>query len=768
MSPSVDVPVAAFAIAIIFACVLAVVCFRRTPASSFGSGSNSHWSRAVNLARPRHAGIHHKLQHVWEYCGAEASGRQLWRVVAAPSAAARAAQAAHSFDAHANPSASDKLFRAQLLGSTSAASPRAPASGAAAAAAAAAVHRGWSFYSHLQLADGHFAGDYGGPLFLVPGLVIACHYARVDLGEAMRSALLTYIRNHAQEDGGWGLHIEAPSTLFPTVLNYAAARILGVPARDPLAAAARAFIHAQGGAGACPHWGRFWLALLGVFDWRGVNPFPPELWLLPRWFPFHPGKLWCHARMVLLPMSYLYGTRVTAPASELVGALREELFPPGTAWAQIDWEAMRSSPTAPGDLYVPLTRAARFALWAVRAWERCAPSFIAAPLRAAACNYALRYCEAEDAATEYICIGPVSKVLNLVVAAHVHGCGSSEVAQHVARLPDYLWVAEDGAKMQGYNSSGLWDTAFAAQALAAARGEAAARPVLASRMHAYLDACQVKADVPDRDAWFRAPSLGGWPFSTAPHGWPIADCTAEGLKAALALRALVLSGACDGRGTCEGPPGCPPLALLSAEGALADGCGTLTGVGGLLPLRRLCDAVDVILALRNGNRDGGWATYETQRAGSWYEVLNSAEVFGDLMVDYTYTELTSSALTALVAFSNAVPSYRAREVQTAIAGGVRFVRAQQRRDGAWYGSWAVCFTYGTWFGVEALVTAGAPQGEDAPRLAAACAFLLAHQREDGGWGEAYTACLTKVRQGCVWGGVMASPPRCPPPSSPPF
>jgi squalene cyclase len=69
--------------------------------------------------------------------------------------------------------------------------------------------------------------------------------------------------------------------------------------------AARTFIHAHGGAVMNPHWGKFWLATLGVYDWAGVNPIPPELWLLPRWFPFHPGKMWCHCRMVYLPMSYV-------------------------------------------------------------------------------------------------------------------------------------------------------------------------------------------------------------------------------------------------------------------------------------------------------------------------------------------------------------------------------------------------------------------------------------------------------------------------------
>lgn len=31
-------------------------------------------------------------------------------------------------------------------------------------------------------------------------------------------------------------------------------------------------------------------------------------------------------------------------------------------------------------------------------------------------------------------------------------------------------------------------------------------------------------------------SKGAWPFSTRDHGWPIADCTGEGLTAALAVR----------------------------------------------------------------------------------------------------------------------------------------------------------------------------------------------------------------------------------------
>ena len=38
--------------------------------------------------------------------------------------------------------------------------------------------------------------------------------------------------------------------------------------------------------------------------------------------------------------------------------------------------------------------------------------------------------------------------------------------------------------------------------------------------------------------YYRHISKGAWPFSTRDHGWPISDCSSEGLKAALTLAAL--------------------------------------------------------------------------------------------------------------------------------------------------------------------------------------------------------------------------------------
>ena len=38
-----------------------------------------------------------------------------------------------------------------------------------------------------------------------------------------------------------------------------------------------------------------------------------------------------------------------------------------------------------------------------------------------------------------------------------------------------------------------------------------------------------------RNKFYRHISEGGWPFSTSAQGWPVSDCTSEGLKATLCL-----------------------------------------------------------------------------------------------------------------------------------------------------------------------------------------------------------------------------------------
>lgn len=104
------------------------------------------------------------------------------------------------------------------------------------------------------------------------------------------------------------------------------------------------------------------------------------------------------------------------------------------------------------------------------------------------------------------------------------------------------------------------------------------------------------------------------------------------------------------------------------------------------------------------------------------------------MVDYSYVELTSTCIRSLYKFQKEIdPNHRTAEISRAIKRGVEFIKSKQRKDGSWYGSWAVCFTYGGWFAIEALTLVGTPA--DRPWIERGCKFFVSKQRPDGGWGE---------------------------------
>jgi hypothetical protein len=60
-----------------------------------------------------------------------------------------------------------------------------------------------------------------------------------------------------------------------------------------------------------------------------------------------------------------------------------------------------------------------------------------------------------------------------------------------------------------------------------------------------------------------------------------------------------------------------------------------------------------------------------------------------------------------------------------------------------FGSWGICFTYGTWFAVEGLSAVGKNYSNNTS-IRKACKFLLSKQLRNGGWGESHLSSRTKV------------------------
>ena len=486
--------------------------------------------------------------------------------------------------------------------------------------------------------------------------------------------------------GTWGLHEHSSPHLFVTTLVYVAARLLGVERDDPLVEPAQRFIRAEGILG-IPSWGKFWLALLNLYEWRGVNAVLPELWGLPRRIPLHPSNWYCHTRLIYMAMAAIYSHRFQAPVTPLIASLREELFPRG--FADVDFWASRNC-LRDADLYARPSACLRAGYGMARLFDR----FHGRRLRARCTDAIIRQIKWELRTTSHTSISPVSGLLN-ILALWLRDPDDSDFRQALAKLDDWIWEDEEhGARVVGARSAS-WDTGFALQALATVTKFDGVQDALGRGVD-FLLGQQIDSSFEGFREAYRADPKGGWCFAGGWHGWPVSDCTAEAV-----------------------------LGIVVARGETAD----TTALG---------DAVGFML--RGQNRDGGFGSYEARRSAVGLEWLNPAEMFGDSMTEHSFVECTASCLAALAACRDNFPTVADRSVASAIARGDVWLRRTQGKDGSWRGVWGVQFIYGTLFGIRGLAAAGARPGD--PALRSACRWLLDRQREDGGWGEHHSGCLT--------------------------
>ena len=538
----------------------------------------------------------------------------------------------------------------------------------------------------LQGDDGAWEGEMAWCPMLTAQYVLLQHILDQPIAADRRRRILRSFACTRLDNGLWSLHEHPPANLFVTTLVYVAARLLGVARDDPLIQAARPFLQAEG-VRSIPSWGKFWLALLNLYDWRGVNAILPELWSLPHRFPLHPANWYCHTRLIYMAMASVYAQRYQAPVTATLAALREELFPQG--FARVNFTAGRND-LRTADLFARPGVCLRAGYELTRLYER----FHSKRLRARCLDALTRQIRWELQTTSHTSISPVSGFLN-ILALWLRDPNDVDCRKALAKLDGWFWEDEElGARVTGARSSS-WDTGFALQALATVPdpdglGDARQRGAAALRKQ------QIGAGFEGYQEAYRNDPKGGWCFPGGWHGWPVSDCTAEAVLGLLDA-------------DCENTS---PEALRAA----------------------------VRFMLRCQNRDGGFGSYEAQRTRVGLEWLNPAEMFGESMTEHSYVECTASCITALVACRDHAPQSTDQAALDAMSRAESWLRNIQASDGSWRGVWGVQFIYGTLFGIRGLVAAGARPGDPALRLA--CRWLLDRQREDGGWGEHHRGCLS--------------------------
>ncbi|MBR5627232.1 MAG: hypothetical protein IKW74_06390, partial [Thermoguttaceae bacterium] len=130
------------------------------------------------------------------------------------------------------------------------------------------------------------------------------------------------------------------------------------------------------------------------------------------------------------------------------------------------------------------------------------------------------------------------------------------------------------------------------------------------------------------------------------------------------------------------------------------------------------------------SRDGGWGAFDKDNI---QQILCKVP-FADhnAMIDPSSPDLTGRVMESLGRLG-----FTLQSGHPAIQQSVDFMRKQQLPNGSWFGRWGVHYIYGTWQALTGLTAVGV--AKDSEMVQAGVNWLLTHQDRSGGWGESPNA-----------------------------
>lgn len=320
-----------------------------------------------------------------------------------------------------------------------------------------AVDRAAAALTAAQRPDGHWVFELEADCTIPAEYVLLRHYLGEPVDIALEAKIGRYLRRiQSPAHDGWGLFHAGGFDVSASVKAYYALKMIGDDPQAPHMVRARTAILAAGGAAAVNVFTRIQLALFDAGPWSTVPTMPPELILLPRWFPIHLSKMSYWARTVVVPLLVLCALKPVARNAK--GIKVDELYTgaavrAGTKAADPKWLWTK------GFNALDRLLKAGDGLWPTKLRQR-----------------AIRACEAwvvervngEDG------LGAIYPAMaNSVMMFDVLGYREDHPVRAIARksVENLLVIKEDEAYCQPCVSP-VWDTALAAHAMLEAGGDA--------------------------------------------------------------------------------------------------------------------------------------------------------------------------------------------------------------------------------------------------------------------------------------------------------
>jgi squalene-hopene/tetraprenyl-beta-curcumene cyclase len=546
------------------------------------------------------------------------------------------------------------------------------AAGGCGDASLAAARWAAAWLADRQAPDGHWRAPLEGDTILESEYVLLLAWlGRLEVPQA--AAAGRRILHEQLPTGGWAIYPGGPVDVSASVKAYLALKLLGHSADEPPLRRAREAIGHAGGPWAVNSFTRFYLALLGQMPYAACPAVPPEIVLLPDWFPVNLHRVSAWSRTMIVPLSLMWAFKPERriPTERGIGELfsdRDRRGPPAVAargWAGFFRTVDRGIKVCEAAGFVPLR---------ARAVQACR-------------RWMLERFEGSDG------LGAIfPPIVWSIIALKAMGCAddSPEVREAWAQLDRLVEPAAGGAVRLEPCRSPVWDTAI----------------TLISQVEALAEGAGSRADIDAAVDWLLANEIrasgdwarrarpvepAGWCFEYANRFYPDVDDTAMVMIALATWRSATRpEDRCRTRAA----------AVESALGRAASWIGAMQ------------------------NSDGGWGAFDRDNDCAFLCHVPFAD--HNAMIDPSSPDLAGRVLEAFGKLGHRVG-------HPVVDRALAYVRRSQEADGAWYGRWGVNYIYGTWQVLEGLRAVGV--AIDDPAVERGADWLASRQQADGAWGE---------------------------------
>jgi len=188
-------------------------------------------------------------------------------------------------------------------------------------AAARALARGRAHLLSLQHASGYWKGELETNVTMDAEDLLLRHFLGIRRERETRETA-AWIRSRQRPDGSFAIYHGGPPDLSTTIEAWVALRLAGDPPDALHMRRAAELVRDLGGVEASRVFTRIWLALFGLWSWDRLPVLPPELILLPPWFPLNIYDFGCWARQTIVPLTVVAAHHPTRELGLAIDELR--------------------------------------------------------------------------------------------------------------------------------------------------------------------------------------------------------------------------------------------------------------------------------------------------------------------------------------------------------------------------------------------------------------------------------------------------------------